>query len=342
MSEAVSNAEIEGVLSAVRRLVSEQGATSAPKPEAKDTSKLVLTPAFRVDEAAHQEAAAEAPAPEEAQAQPVAATPEAEAIRVETAPEMAPEMAPEIAAETDADEAPISLEVVPEASEEAHAAEVTPLHPVSPNADAKEQKAALEARLAELEALIMASPDDDVHISRPEAMAETPEALAQEVEEDEPQDAMFHHHVAEERAQAEAEAVVEGDQPEIAAHEAPQAEQADEAPEEAHAPAEDVQEWEDVALSDDTEDGFEEDIEDVMVEVADVAPEAPASDVFTDPDYASEEGGDLVIDEDMLREIVSRLVREELQGTMGERITRNLRRMVRREIAKALALKDYE
>ena len=49
-----------------------------------------------------------------------------------------------------------------------------------------------------------------------------------------------------------------------------------------------------------------------------------------------------LIDEDVLREMVAAIVREELQGLMGERITRNVRRMVRREIQRAMALKDFD
>jgi len=44
-----------------------------------------------------------------------------------------------------------------------------------------------------------------------------------------------------------------------------------------------------------------------------------------------------VVDEDALREIISDVVREELQGEMGKRITRNIRKLVRREIRIALA-----
>lgn len=46
------------------------------------------------------------------------------------------------------------------------------------------------------------------------------------------------------------------------------------------------------------------------------------------------------IDEEALRELVSELVRQELQGVLGERITRNVRRLVRREIERALALRE--
>ena len=51
---------------------------------------------------------------------------------------------------------------------------------------------------------------------------------------------------------------------------------------------------------------------------------------------------DIFVDEDLLRRVVSDIVREELQGKLGERITRNLRRMVRREIEQTLSLKDFD
>lgn len=44
-----------------------------------------------------------------------------------------------------------------------------------------------------------------------------------------------------------------------------------------------------------------------------------------------------VLDEEALREMVSDIVRQELQGSLGERITRNVRKLVRREIHRALA-----
>ena len=46
------------------------------------------------------------------------------------------------------------------------------------------------------------------------------------------------------------------------------------------------------------------------------------------------------LDEAMLREMVSDIVRQELQGALGERITRNVRKLVRREIHRALAAHD--
>lgn len=48
------------------------------------------------------------------------------------------------------------------------------------------------------------------------------------------------------------------------------------------------------------------------------------------------------IDEDSLRDMVAEIVREELQGALGERITRNVRKLVRREIMRALSVREFD
>ncbi|MCB1365775.1 MAG: hypothetical protein KDK02_16785 [Rhodobacteraceae bacterium] len=48
------------------------------------------------------------------------------------------------------------------------------------------------------------------------------------------------------------------------------------------------------------------------------------------------------LDEDSLRELVADIVREELQGALGERITRNVRKLVRREIHRALTAQELD
>ncbi len=53
-------------------------------------------------------------------------------------------------------------------------------------------------------------------------------------------------------------------------------------------------------------------------------------------------GDDAIIDEDMLREMVADIVRQELMGALGERITRNVRKLVRREIHRALSAQEFE
>ncbi|ETX28796.1 hypothetical protein [Roseivivax isoporae] len=49
-----------------------------------------------------------------------------------------------------------------------------------------------------------------------------------------------------------------------------------------------------------------------------------------------------MFDEDMLREMVAEIVRSELQGALGERITRNVRKLVRREIHRALNGQSFD
>ena len=49
-----------------------------------------------------------------------------------------------------------------------------------------------------------------------------------------------------------------------------------------------------------------------------------------------------LIDPEMLRSMVSQMIRDELQGEMGERITRNVRKLVRREINRVLSAQEFD
>lgn len=49
-----------------------------------------------------------------------------------------------------------------------------------------------------------------------------------------------------------------------------------------------------------------------------------------------------LVDEDMLRRLITEVLREELRGPLGDRITGNLRKLVRREIFRALASGEFE
>lgn len=64
----------------------------------------------------------------------------------------------------------------------------------------------------------------------------------------------------------------------------------------------------------------------------------PAQLAWTEPATSAQEPlpADAWSDEALLRELIRDVLREELQGPMGERVTRNLRKMVRSEIARAL------
>ncbi|MFD0980914.1 hypothetical protein [Tropicimonas aquimaris] len=69
----------------------------------------------------------------------------------------------------------------------------------------------------------------------------------------------------------------------------------------------------------------------------DVTPETEIS----DPEVPSEAAG-FVLDEALLSELIADCVHRELQGELGERITRNVRKLVRREIHRALAMRDFD
>jgi hypothetical protein len=83
------------------------------------------------------------------------------------------------------------------------------------------------------------------------------------------------------------------------------------------------------------------------------AGEQHADDYGDDDDYSDDgygdddldgllDVGDVSLDEDALRALVSDVVRQELTGPLGERITRNVRKLVRREIYRILSSKEFD
>lgn len=56
---------------------------------------------------------------------------------------------------------------------------------------------------------------------------------------------------------------------------------------------------------------------------------------------SAEQPYEAVLDEEMLRDLVGEIVRQELQGPLGERITRNVRKLVRREINRAMTSRSF-
>ena len=87
--------------------------------------------------------------------------------------------------------------------------------------------------------------------------------------------------------------------------------------------------WDDVGSDNDADNAEGDNAETVEVDVE------PQQAAFS-------QSADELLDEDALRDIVSEIVREELQGALGERITRNVRKLVRREIHRALAAQELE
>lgn len=111
-------------------------------------------------------------------------------------------------------------------------------------------------------------------------------------------------------------------------------------------------EWEDAELDANEAPEYGDAAVDETPEYADsVADDAPAYAAFVgaqskaEPEETASQlfsGDEEVVDEEALRELISNIVREELQGALGERITRNVRKLVRREIHRALAAQDLE
>jgi len=59
-----------------------------------------------------------------------------------------------------------------------------------------------------------------------------------------------------------------------------------------------------------------------------------------DDEDAAQPDQQATFDEDLLRDLVRDILREELAGSLGEKITRNVRKLVRAEIAQALATRE--
>lgn len=269
MSDPMSNVEIEDVLSSIRRLVSEDLRPAARRQAVAGTSKLVLTPAFRVETGSEDE---DAPAPDQA-----------------------PEIVTRIA-ELEAAVAARADEFEPDGSEVA----ATP-------AESWDEPRAL-------------SGEDDAQVAEPEEMIETevetdpvaestPDAAEQTLADD-----LWVEAGAEEDGDVVVEAIVGAVVGAVS--KAGAKSKSDDWEEHA---AMDTVDWQD----------------------AEVTPEASAPGDPKDEMGVFDEA-DEVFDEEMLRELVRDLIRQELQGALGQRITRNVRKLVRAEINRALAVRDFE
>lgn len=317
MTDAVTNAEIEDVLTSIRRLVSENHPSL--REETKDgeaEGPLVLTPALRVVEKREGQGP-EADALDDAAPEDVRAAQDRESEPqdvAEPAPETAHEKAPEDelhrpetgegalpAGEPEAENG-AAREAV---SHEEAAPEDALAEPDGFEPDVPEMGSDLEKRIAELEAAVSAS-HDEWEPDGSEIEIEASEAFVLRAV-----GGRAHHGNAGPEI-IDAEPVTE----ELNAAETPDMEPLEADAEETGSP-----EHED-------EHGAGDDLQDMpTVELLDAERD--------DEDYA-------YIDEEALRDLVLRLIREELQGQMGERITYNVRRMVRREVQKALTIRDLD
>lgn len=377
MKEAESDFEIEDVLSSIRRLVSQDGraprvqrASFRHSASAQDDNCLVLTPAQRIAQAQKPVVVAavapEAPAAdigeELGRLESAISEMEAAAAEAEIEPAAEPEaavadfIAPKRPDAVLADEADLDAVEVDENAEEA---------PPSLTVDLPEFDAAEET------APVSHAAEDVVAEAAPElAVAETVgEILAMEVER-------FALSVASARPAADAlfagyEVVgpVEVDQ---AAEVDQMAEELADLPEpdlmetiepvsepedaaaavavilEADMEVEDVVETADASVAEDVATELEPDETPQVMER--VSPQILRAEAIRSPRLQVAEDEDPLFDaiavpefdEEALRIMVAQLIREELRGVLGERITHNVRKLVRREIQRALAGHELE
>ena len=319
MSDPVTNVEIEDVLSSIRRLVSNDERAAQPVEEdpPQEAERLVLTPSLRVDNSDNGvEDASELPqdAPEVSGAGDdegfeVSEVADHEVTADWSEPE--PETEPDIEPETPAAEPDFGLDDVIEdetAEGDGEAAPVT-------TGESDE----LRARVAEMEEVVAARNDQwepdgestDAYAGSPVDPLPWEDYLPQDTGEATANPGQIPD---EDTASGDDDPFGSGDQSQTEQHE------------------EDL-EWGEV---------------DAAPEMPDPDTEDPLAASDIDPPPVAESEDDLaafpddVLDEDALRDLVADIVREELQGALGERITRNVRKLVRREIHRALAIQELE
>ncbi len=355
MSDPMTNMDAEDVLASIRRLVAEThshhggpsgGSQSAAQVEAPVRSQgpaaLILTPDFRVAQDPVQpqdihpsegEVAAEAVAQPKTDTQPlilsmdqvVSLPGDAQKIPEENLTEaQAPTLLTEAQAPNLELETLVAQEISDEVEDAAQEADWAARFDDTPDVEAAAHvsRLTLEQRIAELETAVGAQsyewePDgsEDLEAEIPRSM---PRAFA------EPGARVLHFRVPQE----DDPAMSPSDQGHDHHDHIDDAEVIEETP---AAPT--------AAAIDDFPPTQEAEIEDM----------AAAEEVAADPDPSLEEelalagyADEDMMDEEALRELVAQVIREELQGAMGERITRNVRRLVRREVQRALTLREFE
>lgn len=300
MSEPVSTAEIEDVLSSIRRLVSndveaaQENAAPEGAADAEPEGKLILTADFRVSEpqdVSIDEAAVEADADEQSEDVVEDESAVEEVVQAEASEDAPLEFhhavdespTPEIEAETDAEtDEEVVAQVDAQLAQDDANNEVwqDPTEPIVQAEEVGANTSPLEDTIAELEA-----------------------AIGQQGGEWEPDGSDFEE-------DADAEEVM----------------------------SEPVQDWIDGTAKEVVTEAVDEDTQTQTDTAAGVdagsGAEKAKADLFGDDES--------VIDEETLRDMVSDIVRQELQGALGERITRNVRKLVRREINRVLAAQDFD
>lgn len=320
MTEPVTNAQIEDVLSSIRRLVSDEVRKEVPLAEAVERQKpaaatrLVLTPALRV-----------ADTEEDASAEPPGSGGHVNDGDIAELPEDTPWEEP---GATLYEAAGVKVVEVTDEDEGA---------PFNEAGDAEEARVAEATRDADFSAEQSDTDqtDDELpfFVHHVEPTPEASEAQDQDTSGVDRDSGEFTARIA------AVEAVVAGleDQWE------PDGTGGDDY---AGHPVETLP-WQDFSETDkdpegaaDTEPPVDQDA--VPVEEGEAAPGAGAASDAKPEDLEVLSSDETYLDEESLRELVADIVRQELQGALGERITRNVRKLVRWEIHRALVAQDLE
>lgn len=347
MSDPVTNAEIEDVLSSIRRLVStdEREKPAAPTAVPDEQDKLVLTPSQRVDDA-----------PEDDDAKDVGATGSAPGEAVFLA-----QYAVEPASESEVQEhdaAPDSSDDQDEAPEpefkhhqEDHFFKASQHGAENGNApEADSEPASSEPPVADVVADSPEEAEKDAVDGGDPAPVDTAETAGGKAATDDGPDLQARIASVEAAlAGRDDEWEPDGDDDDpYAGDQMTTLEWEDHASDESDA-GEAGQDAQPTAFEAASDEGFEPETDDLADDFTPSATErddhlerpedaAPGSEEATDEWQLESD----VLDEDALRDMVSEIVRQELQGALGERITRNVRKLVRREIHRALASQDFE
>lgn len=374
MSNSVTNVEIEDVLSSIRRLVSDDAAPKrAPDAQSDDDraqqmGRLVLTPAQRVmDDMPQEEAAAEP--------QPILLT---EAFKpsedVEHGEHQAEETADQDVAYDDEGQGdePAEASVISDIIQEELAAALSEID--AQRGDDSDEDDHIEefeetgdsdewledtAETEAAEVLFENVADDSA-----EEETETEAKLDDAWEDDEPQDEVSIEDVlnalpSQDTSEPEQEADVTPEDVEraqsleekIAELEAMvssrDSEWATDIEDEGENAAYERQfgeslPWEDASFSSRPMAAFENaSVEEAAAMSAEPMPK-PEAEQVAEADGPSDPEMGAYIDEEMLRSMVTEIVRQELQGKLGERITRSVRKLVRQEIHRALMSQEFE
>lgn len=329
MSEPVSTAEIEDVLSSIRRLVSNdvEAAKEEPAPEAADeepAGKLILTADFRVSES--QDGSADTSEDRSEDTSEDASEDTSEDLPENIAANSGRSARQYFTLESSSDE--MAVEEDEEAPLEFHHTN----HSASTDSEFEAQvDSEIEAETeAEVEAVaeveVEASDDEDdsnevwQDADEADAQAETDETNASPLED----------------KIAELEAAIgqqDGDWE-------PDGSDFEEDVDAEEMMSEPVQDW----IDGTAQEVVEEVADKVEAEpkIADSEAASATADEMGNGDADLFGGDESVIDEETLRDMVSDIVRQELQGALGERITRNVRKLVRREINRVLASQEFD